>query len=121
MRKSTLQIKIEWVPGHQNIEGNEKVDQEAKHAANKGTIPWDDLPSKELTNTEENQRTMERRKHKRPLVETGVKYYKNIKTRKHLRLRTGHCSLNKYLDRFHIADNATSACKEGEEALSPTM
>lgn len=39
-RKPSLIIRIEWVPGHQDIEGNEKADQEAKYAANNGTIQW---------------------------------------------------------------------------------
>ena len=32
-QKSKLEVTIKWVPGHQNIAGNEKADAEAKRAA----------------------------------------------------------------------------------------
>ncbi len=59
--------------------------------------------------------------HKRPHIATGTKLYQSIKNRKHIawiaRLRTGHCSLNKYLHRFHITDDSTCECGEGEETV----
>ncbi len=59
--------------------------------------------------------------HKRPHIATGTKLYHNIKNRKHLawiaRLRMGHCSLNKYLHRFHKIDDSTCECEEREEMV----
>ena len=51
----------------------------------------------------------------------GAKIYQSINNRKHIawiaRLRTGHCSLNKYLHRFNIIDEPTCECGEGEETV----
>src|SRR6266496_2105488 len=59
--------------------------------------------------------------HKRRHVETGVKFYGNIRSRKQLawiaRLRTGHCSLNKYLNHIHKIDNPTCECRGSEETV----
>jgi hypothetical protein len=33
------------------------------------------------------------------------------------RLRTGHCSLNKYLHRFNIVNEPTCECAEGHETV----
>jgi len=62
-----------------------------------------------------------RRMHKRPQIEQGAKLYQSIKNRKHIawiaRLRTGHCSLNKYLHRFNIVDDPNCECEEGHETV----
>ncbi len=36
--KPTCNVHIEWIPGHQNIDGNERADQAAKAAANPNNI-----------------------------------------------------------------------------------
>src|SRR5438046_204147 len=38
-RKPNIKSCLRWVPGHQNIEGNETADQAAKHAANNDLAP----------------------------------------------------------------------------------
>ena len=139
-RRPNAKISLKWIPGHQNIEENEKADQATKYAANNGLIPWgrpafrtmksgqcqqiqkeiDTQWMKEWKTGNEDARKL-RNIHKRPNIVTGIKLYHSIKNRKHLTwiatLRTGNCSLNKYLHRFHIIDNSTCECGEGEETV----
>lgn len=55
-------------------------------------------------------------------VESGAQIYQEITSRKHLawiaRLRTGHCSLNKYLHHFSIVDSPDCDCEEGHETVA---
>ena len=48
--------------------------------------------------------------------------YTSIGNRKHIawiaRLRTGHCSLNKYLHRFNIIDDPRCECGKGQETVT---
>ena len=48
--------------------------------------------------------------------------YASISNRKHIawiaRLRTGHCSLNKYLHRFNITDDPRCECGKGQESVT---
>ena len=48
---------------------------------------------------------------KNPRTKSGPKFYNRVQTRQQLarlvQLRTGHCSLNQYLHRFHIIDDPT--------------
>ena len=48
--------------------------------------------------------------------------YTNISNRKHIawiaRLRTGNCSLNKYLHLFNIIDNPMCKCGRGQETVA---
>lgn len=43
--KKWCRIKFVWTPGHENIEGNEKADEEAKLAATTGSSPRRKLPT----------------------------------------------------------------------------
>src|SRR5436190_3659192 len=59
---------------------------------------------------------------RRPNVKHGAKLYQEIGNRKHIawisRLRTGHCSLNKYLARFNIIEDPTCECGEAAETVA---
>lgn len=130
--KPTCNIYIEWVPGHENVEGNEQADQAAKTAA----IPNSILPTtrmrsaqrrsiKSMTRTkwETEWRTGKtnakrlRKMSQQPGTTTGLKLYGTLQKRKHVvwivRLRTGHCHLNEYLHRFNVIE--TSECECGAE------
>ncbi|KAJ7123400.1 hypothetical protein C8R44DRAFT_564880, partial [Mycena epipterygia] len=38
-------LTIRWAPGHKDITGNERADQEAKRAAQDGSSPIKDIPT----------------------------------------------------------------------------
>jgi len=102
-RKPNVKIPIKWVPGHQDIEGNEKADQAAKHAANNGLASWgrpafrtmksaqyqqiqketDRQWMKEWRTGNEDARKL-RNIQKRPHIATGTKLYQSIQNRKYL-------------------------------------
>src|ERR1700724_322844 len=58
------------------------------------------------------------------MVDSGPKLYSNITnlSRQELpwltRLRTGHCSLNRYLHRFNIVEQPQCTCGNGAETVS---
>ena len=43
-RHPGAQLTLRWIPGHKNLEGNERADQEAKRAARADSSPLDSLP-----------------------------------------------------------------------------
>jgi len=55
-------------------------------------------------------------------VEPEAQIYQAILRRKHIawiaKLRTGHCSLNKYLHHFNIVDSADCDCEGGQETVA---
>jgi ribonuclease HI len=129
-------IHIEWVPGHKNIEGNERADLAAKTAA----IPNNISPNiimksaqnrsiQSMSNAKweaewrtgkENARRL-RSMSKYPGTTTGPKLYGALQQRKHVvcitRLRTGHCHLNEYLHRFNIIETAECECGAAKETI----
>jgi hypothetical protein len=56
-----------------------------------------------------------------PGVSTGLKLYGTIRKREHVvwiaRLRTGHCHLNEYLNRFKIIETAECECRAERETV----
>ena len=134
-----LQVALTWVPGHCGIEGNEIADTEAKKAAMNSTVtrPFNHSPLKSarvqsikaaakvqwLKNWDNNTKTSHALRHimRRPGAKAGPKLYSTISNRRAVatltRLRTGHCSLNHYLYRFHLKDTPHCRCGNGKETV----
>src|SRR5215470_5323893 len=131
------QLNIVWIPGHQDIEGNERADKEAKIAAQspeisqktkhlpqkscraqdikaKAKIQWQTMWKADSTTARHLRRILAREG-----TEAGPKLYNKISSRKKastlVQLRTGHCRLNKYLHRMGKKDSAICECGLGEE------
>ena len=108
-----MKLSIHWIPGHQDITGNEEADREAKKAARTPDLgdkfPHSPLKSsrkmavKKLAKSSQKQRPNERAaKHlwsilKHPKAKAGQKYYNAAESRRAAttlaQLRTGHCPL----------------------------
>ena len=139
-------MQLEWVPGHVGIEGNEKADQAAKSAAIEKINPSPsptilrsaraNQVHQEIEQEHQRQwvngkhtaaqlrnitkRNMTKRKPRR--TKPSLRIYENLNKRMHIawiaRLRTGHVSLNGYLNRFNIVDDATCpGCGDAKETV----
>jgi ribonuclease HI len=137
-QRPNLEFRIEWVPGHMDIAGNEKADEEAKKAAIEriaGEFPIQHkLKSAQITKINDDINTSakkawnsgktkarELRKMTRPQrFKTGIQLYGGL-PRKQLanlvRLRTGHCRLNSYLHRHNIIEDPKCECGRGTETV----
>jgi len=137
VQRPNLVFRIEWVPGHMDIDGNEKADEEAKRAAREkiteGQAPPDHkLKSSQVTRINEDIGTTARtkwntgkenaRQHRqltRPQrFKTGTRLYGDLPRKQQanlIRLRTGHCRLNSYLHRLNIIDDPSCECGRGVE------
>jgi hypothetical protein len=135
----SYKLQLQRVPGHVGIEGNEKADQAAKEAATdlqEGS--WQtNLKSarsnaiyqaikqqwqKEWENDRETARSLRHMTKSSNTKPPSHIYDKLGNKRKHIawiaQLRTGHCSLNQYLARFKIVDDATCPeCNETTETV----
>ena len=135
--KPTCNIHIEWMPGHENVEGNEQADQAAKEAA---ATPINPLPNIRMRSTqkrsiqtmtktkwetewktERNTAKQLRKMSQHPGTTTGTKLYEELQQRQHVvwisRLRTRHCHLNEYLHRFKIIETSECECGAGNETV----
>ena len=134
-------ITITWVPGHSGIKGNETADMAAKEAAAepaqqalykslrssciqfaKRTVEkeWDASWKSNTTQGNHLKRITTARH-----TASVLKLSKSLKTRQQVSrlvsMRTGHCSLNRYLHRFHVDNTDTPLCECGsgrEETVS---
>ena len=137
--RPTMKIQIEWIPGHMDIAGNDKADEEAKRAAQEqitGSDTYTYYTLKAAQNRKINAdignaariqwtTTTTTARHHRQLtrprrVKTGLQLYNNL-SRKRLstliRLRTEHCGLNHYLHRFNIIEDPECECGHGIETV----
>lgn len=136
-----MAIEFVWVPGHEDVEGNEMADKAAKEAAksegNDASIPrsthkplkatrsqcikreitneWNESCQRQSLNREANHLL---RITKKPNALRGNKLYNAVdltrrQTAQLARLRSGHCSLNQYLHRFGHARSRKCECGSG--------
>ena len=136
-----LQVEVVWIPGHEEIDGNERADKEAKEAALTPPMRYRDklkhwpLKSSQNQIIRSNAKTLWknewndgtgtainlRRITRRRKVTSGPKLYDGITNRNTAamlaQLRTNHCGLNKYLHRFGHRHSPYCDCGYGKETV----
>jgi len=140
-------LQLAWVPGYVGIERNERADQAAKSAATEKINPMILPTILKSARANEIHQTIEREQqnqwvngkgtaaHLRNITKRNMtkrnlmkrtkpssQIYRQLSKRKHIawiaRLRTGHCSLNSYLERFKITDDAICpGCGDAKETV----
>src|SRR5208282_2283107 len=130
---------ITWIPGHSEINGNERADTEAKKAAldSKTSRPFKYKPLKSARLQyikksikeqwskawNEHIQTSKALRHltKQKGVRTGPKLYNSLPNRNTvatvIQLRTGHCKLNKYLHSIDARYSPHCECGYGKETV----
>jgi len=135
-----LRITIQWIPGHRGIQGNEVADEEAKRAATerlgaqaptkhptlKSMLIQQARAKSESDNENiwieagKTHHTHYRRITSPPYVKTGNELYDGLSRRNTamlVRLRTGHCALNNYLNRMNITESPMCECRQSRETV----
>lgn len=134
-------VEIMWIPGHSEIQGNERADAEAKKAATASNLtqlprqrPLKSARARYIKAAAREQwraawnggsKTAKALRHitkiKRRGDKVGPKLYNGIKNRSTAamitQLRTGHCGLNHYLHRFGINESPFCECGYGKETV----
>ena len=137
-QRPSLEFRIAWVPGHMDRAGNEKADEEAKKAAEEQILEESSiqykLKSAQATKINNDINTAARngwnngksnarqhRKLTRPQrFKAGVQLYGDLPRKQVanlIRLRTGHCRLNSYLNRHNIIEDPLCDCERGIETV----
>jgi len=127
-----LELKVQWIPGHMDIKGNERVDLMAKAAHNLEVSTWNKKTTRvimrEMKNElakmwenkwKENADILNKGKHLTQIRESlGYWEWAENKSRRietaMARLRLGHVGLNKHLHRFNMALSEDCVCGEVE-------
>ena len=140
LQNPDITFLLVWIPGHEDILGNETADVAAKEAAEKQQTTGEPprrttLKSGQTTALYKeskakwmHERQTDKRNAKylqslisRPCGEAGAKLYAKITSRRKLtwlsRLRTRHTGLNNYLHRFGLVDDANCSCGNGVETV----
>ena len=141
-KHAQAQVTIRWVPGHSDVQGNEKADEHAKRAAKGDATPPTDLPTC-LRKAFPISKAAKRRLFRKKLTDAAARawaasprhpkfkqidpilslmsFRKIVKDMpKHqsatlVQLRTGHIALSKHLHRIGKADTPVCPCCRREE------
>jgi ribonuclease HI len=137
--RTHLQIEIAWIPGHFEIQGNERADMEAKKAAMDPTLnqlhkqkPLKSARTRYIKAAAKEQwhkswtedtKTAKTLRHitKRKGSKSGPKLYNDMVSRNTVttiaQLRTGHCGLNYYLHQLGKKASPYCECGYGKETV----
>ena len=137
-KNPTIKIKLIWIPGHSEIQGNDRADEEAKKAAietSQTIFPYKLLKSARITQVmkeataqwqkewENKSSTGRQLQHitKYHHAKAESKYYAGIESKRTAstmaQLRSGHCGLNRYLHRFNLRHSPYCECGQGKEIV----
>jgi len=125
-------LKLQWIPGHMNIQGNEMVDMIAKAAHNLDTTTWCQK-SKQIKMTEVKEKLnklwerawrdsvdVHNKGQHLAIIRSSLGYWpwtehlnRRLETAM-ARLRLGHVGLNKHLFRFNMVPSDQCVCGEVE-------
>lgn len=124
-------IRLQWIPGHCEIPGNDVADQLAKEAAIPGkTHPFSPLMSRERAHIRQGIQAQWEKEWKESKTGSHLRRIDNTLPAKYTRglygslprnraylltqLRTGHCWLSTYAKTFRFRDNDLCVCGERE-------
>lgn len=145
-RHNEVTLTLRWAPGHRDIPGNERADEEAKKAAQIGSSPIDDIPvayrptlpysksavrqdfntdlkAKVLAEWKKSPRyarasQYDNKLHKGSYIATSDRLPRGLAVLL-LQLRTGHCPLARHLHRIKKAESPICpCCRQADETVA---
>jgi ribonuclease HI len=134
LRGLSNQIKLIWVPGHSNVEGNERADELARLGSTSkecGPEPFVPIPQSLCNLALKDWIRAEHVRHwsrysggvhtKRFFEKPNSKWSRDLMIMDRCQIRrvvsaiTGHCGLNKHLTTMRLLNNPNCSCGFGEE------